>query len=97
MILDLIQEYLPEGWCITHIISLEPEWQVNAKDDEHVVVATGDSIDEALGNACDKIANHQYHGRLFELERMYREPAQIPFNLALALGIRKPQIITRRR
>lgn len=61
---------LAPGWTLTHIINLEPDWQVNLKNDEHVVVATGATIDEALAAADHKIANHDYVGILINVFAM---------------------------
>lgn len=69
-----IQELLPEDWGLSNLVWLNLEWQVNVTNGEYVVVATGDSISNALDNAHRKIESGEFIGRLFWLERTYREP-----------------------
>lgn len=89
---------LAPGWTLTHIINLEPDWQVNLKDDEHVVVATGVTIEEALSNADRKIANHDYVGIRISVfafrDKTEANPAAR--NLLESLGLAKPKTIVRR-
>jgi hypothetical protein len=62
----VIAECLPSGWNLTHLIFLDPDWQVNLCDGEHVVVATGASPGLAFAAAYAKSFDPaQYTGRLF--------------------------------
>jgi hypothetical protein len=101
--LDEINSYLPDGWSATTITCLDPEWQVIAKDDEHVVVATGENIELALAQAAYNIQNYIFVGRLFSLGRMsYHEddkpakPKLNPQRLLQSLGLVKDEPFTRR-
>ena len=67
-----IDNRLPLGWRFTHVINLTPDWQIIATDEEHVVCATGDTIEEACHEACKKIAAETFVGRLFSLEAKER-------------------------
>ncbi len=55
-----------EDWTISHLINLRPGWQVNLDDGQYVVVATGDTIDEALEAAADKIDCGRFAGEKFK-------------------------------
>jgi len=96
----MIADYLtlPSGWLLTHIINLDPGWQVNTKDDEYVVVATGDSIEAAMNNALQKITQHQYTGPIFRLASTKQlELAFDGKNLLSALGLTRPSAPIKRR
>ena len=88
---------LPEGWHLTHLIHLDPEWQVIAKDDEHIAVATGESPLIAIMNIQDRIdAGGPWAGRLFHLSRL-AEPAQAAAKSLLeSLGLVGPPVKRRR-
>ena len=58
---------LPEGFSVTHLISLDPDWQANLRNDEHVAIGTGATPEEAIAAAAAKIEQGQFAGRLFDL------------------------------
>lgn len=90
---------MPEGWILTHIINLDPGWQVNTKDDEHVVVATGETIEEAIIGASIKIAYGDYNGTLFHVASI-RSPEfnfDSPRALLAKLGLTRPSAPIKRR
>lgn len=96
---DDILALLPEDWRISNLINLDPNWQINATDGEHVVVATGAEIESACALACYKISIGDFAGRLFYLERM--KAAEAPTaegkSLLQALGFKpKAQPVLRR-
>jgi len=95
--LDELENLIPACWSLTCLTFLDPEWQAIIKDDEHVAVATGESIEEALCNVATKAINHEYVGRLFSLGRAYHEPRPEGQSLLQSLGLAKPkQPLTRR-
>lgn len=97
--LDNLNSFLPTGWRLTCLTCLDPEWQAIATDDEHVALATGESIEMALENTAAKIQSYEFVGRLFSLGRMYREPTKPKLNpqaLLQSLGLAKSQPFTRR-
>lgn len=57
---------LPHDWIVTHIIFLDPDWQVNAMDTEYAIITTGMSIEDALTSVRDRIAIGQYNGRVHD-------------------------------
>ena len=76
---------LPEGFSLTHLISLDPDWQANLRDDEHVAVGTGASPEDAIAAASQKALEGNFVGRLFHL---HYEPSKVPIALSLAsLGL----------
>jgi hypothetical protein len=82
---------VPSGWRITHMILLDPDWQVIIQDGEHVVVATGDSIEEAVDVAIEKSHYGHYNGRLFELKDLIKDP--IPkFDIMSIVSARLPKL-----
>lgn len=89
-----LHSHLPEGWVLSNLIYLDPEWQVNIRDDEGVIVATGASIEESLHNATVKAYEGTYVGRF------KYDPAPNTHrvtNLAERLGfVPKPTTINRR-
>lgn len=56
---------LDDGWSVTHIIHLDPCWQINAKDDHYLAFATGETIEEALINLRRKILEEDFSGLRF--------------------------------
>jgi hypothetical protein len=68
---------LPEGWNVAHIISLNPGWQVALRDDEHIVIATGDTAFEASYNAVYKIYDQNYFGRLYTSQDFFNPPPNL--------------------
>ena len=97
--LEELENLLPFSWSLTCLTFLDPEWQVIIKDDEHVALATGETIEDALTNAASKALNHIYVGRLFSLGRAYHEPTEPASakSLLQSLGLAKPeQPLTRR-
>lgn len=97
MILDQLNNRLEQGWFITCLTYLDPEWQAIARDDEHVVTATGADIESAIDAANHKILTCRYIGRLFALGPRYiddstAEPAAVSaLDLAALLGFNKPK------
>lgn len=66
-----LNSLLPDDWYISNIINLNHStWQINASDGEHVVVASGDEIEDACDLACYKIGIGDFAGRLFSLGRL---------------------------
>ena len=69
---DLLNDlltFLPEDWSLANLINLEPGWEVIIKDDEHVAVGTGDTVEEALESASSKAFNGEFLGRLITAPR----------------------------
>lgn len=96
---DDILALLPEDWRISNIINLDPNWQINATNGEHVVIATGTEIEDACALACHKIEIGDFAGRLFYLERMKaaESPTAESKSLLQALGFKpKTQPVLRR-
>ena len=94
-----IQNRLQSDWHMTHIIRLgEASWQVNISDGEHVAVATGSCIEEALMNAQVKANEGDFVGRLFHLAPLRSPEAQASGNALLAsLGLGKAKLPIKRR
>lgn len=90
---DQIHSCLPKGWALSNLIFLDPDWQVNIADDEGVVVATGDFIEEALTNAQAKALEGKYVGK-FKIERAIGLSPLT--NLAERLGLVTRPTIARR-
>lgn len=89
-ILPLIQSSLPEDWTLSNLINLSPGWQANICDGEYVIVATGDTIEDALANAANKtLDSRNYLGRLFSLPRIDDTPPKV--DLSVLLGLAKPK------
>lgn len=60
-----LNDHLPIGWRFTICLCLaDDDWQINATNDEYVVVATGLTIEDALAQASTKIHEEKYAGRL---------------------------------
>ena len=79
---------LPPGFALTHLISLDPDWQANLRSEEHVAVGTGASPEDAIAAASQKALEGNFVGRLFHL---HYEPSEVPITLSLtSLGLRKP-------
>ena len=74
---------LPDGWQVTHIISLDPEWQVNLRSEDHVAIGTGDTILEAISNASHKAMNEEFSSQLFHLSHFLPKAPTAP-SLTLA-------------
>lgn len=85
--LSYLNSKLQDGWVFTHLILLEPDWQVILKNNEHVVVATGDSPSAAFVSALWKIEHEQWAGRLFHLKRMGEPLHQAGKSLLASLGL----------
>ncbi len=75
-LLEYMQSHIPEHWFISNLINLEPEWQANICDGEHVAVGTGATPEEALLMAGTKAEEGVYIGRLASLERLYAHEAK---------------------
>ena len=86
---------LPAGFEVTHLISLDPDWQANLRDDEHVAVGTGATPEAAIASAVLKAESGQFVGRLFHLPYSNNQPEQ---GLTLAaLGLAQTKPIPRRK
>lgn len=90
-----LQSSLPEGWKLTHLILLDPEWQCNITDDEYVAIGTGESLESAITSAAQKALDGQTVGRLLSLGRLRTAE---PSDLFSALGFKRPAptVVTRR-
>lgn len=88
-----IHSHLPEGWTLSNLIFLDPNWQANIADGEGVVVATGETIEESLTNAKVKAYEGKYVGK-FKFEHADNSPTYS--NLAERLGL-IPKTTIRRR
>lgn len=96
---DDLNALLPEDWHISNLINLAPNWQINATNGEHVVIATGNEIESACDLACYKIEIGDFVGRLFSLGRLRHAEASAPepSSLLQALGFKpKAQLVLRR-
>jgi hypothetical protein len=80
---------VPHGWRITHMILLDPDWQVIIQDGEHVVVATGDDIEHAIDVAIEKVECGHYNGRLFHLKPLDPLPK---FDIMSIISARLPKL-----
>lgn len=89
---------LPEGWRVSNLISLDPEWQANISDGEWVAVGTGESMEEAISAAGAKALDGKFSGRLFDLGAPRAiEPTEAQSLLAtLGLRLTIPTPIKRR-
>lgn len=92
MMEEALDAYLPDGWSIANIINLRPGWQANICDGTNIVIGSGETIDEAIANACDRTIDEACHRRLFSIPLPPPKPG-----LAARLGFSAPQPrITRR-
>lgn len=94
------QACLIEGWYLTHAIRLgEADWQVNITDDEHVCVATGETIEYALIAAQAKALEGKFVGQLFHLSSKFigEKSLQAGRSLLASLGLTKPPSPIKRR
>ena len=87
---------LPEGFFVTHLISLDPDWQANLRNDEHVAVGTGATPEEAIAAAAAKVELDQFVGRLFHLPYSRRHQPEQGLTLA-ALGLAQTKPLLRRK
>lgn len=91
-VLTILNSTIPSGWAISHIMCIDPEWQVNLRSEEHIAVATGETIEEAIANTVIKIANHKYDTK-FSV-RSVRMPEQ-PSILTLLNLKPQPKVLRR--
>ena len=80
-----------------HLIHLDPEWQCNTTDDEHVAVGTGETVEAAIDRAAFKALNEQFTGRLFSRELIDRGERVSIVDLRGLLGIKRQPVIVNRR
>jgi hypothetical protein len=80
----------PADWMLTHLIFLDPEWQVNLRSEEAVIVATGYTPAEAMNEAIERIGTRWEKPR-FCAPRL----TTMAKNLLQELGLSKPQRIRR--
>ena len=76
----------PAGWSLRHLISLDPGWQVSVSDEEYVVLATGETIEEAFLAVAERIAGGDYFRW-----RIYLPPAEPVYDLASRLGLTRQE------
>ena len=69
---DALAVFMPDDWHVTNLSNLEPDWQVICTDDDHIVIATGDSITLALEEARRRIAEGTFN------KVAYKPEAHIP-------------------
>ena len=83
---------IPEGFQLTHLILLDPDWQANLRYEDHVAIGTGETHQAAIDNAVAKAHLGQFAGSLFHLQRFFTEAAEtMQHSLSLtSLGLRKP-------
>jgi hypothetical protein len=94
-----LNDHLPISWRFTLVLCLaDDDWQVNATNDEYVVVATGASIEDALMAASEKIHQEKYAGRLNWLANKEAETDRVPKgSISLSsLGLAGPPLKLRR-
>lgn len=98
-----LNDHLPIGWRFTLVLCLaDDDWQINATNDEYVVVATGSSIEDALAQASIKIHEEKYAGRLNWLSYKYETDkdklGKAIVNISLSsLGLSQPLKLPRPR
>lgn len=85
----------PEGWALHNLVNLEPGWQVNLCDGEHIAIGTGDTPDDAMIAAECKIDCGEFVGRLHGLVRAREDKA--PSSLLQSLGLLKQREPINRR
>ena len=86
---------LPPGFELTHLISLDPDWQANLRSEEHVAIGTGETPLAAITAASHKAEAGQFIGRLFHL---HYEPSEVSIPLSLAsLGLRQSKPMKKRK
>lgn len=67
----LLNAFPLEGWQVSNVVRLtEDSWQVNITNEEHLVLATGDTIEAAFDKANDKASRGEYYGRLITAARI---------------------------
>lgn len=76
MIIEL-PHYWPHGWSLAHIIHLDPGWQVAVRDDEHICIATGDTIHQACKLAIEKAIAGDHFGRLYTPQDFSNPPPNL--------------------
>lgn len=89
---------LPEDWFLTHLIFLDPEWQVNLSDPHYAVVATGDSPEDAILAAVEKIYREDWVGfHIFKGVFKHTSKPKLEFGLLAHLGLETPKQPIKRR
>jgi hypothetical protein len=94
-----INDHLPISWRFTLVLCFaDDDWQVNATNDEYVVIATGASIEDALMAASEKIHLEKYAGRLNWLVNKAIETDKVSKGLIslASLGLAGPPLKLRR-
>jgi hypothetical protein len=96
-----ISATLPEGFAVTHLIHLDPCWQVILASEDHIVTATGETIEDAFAYAAQKVDEGKYNDRfsLYNpqlLERTSEFDTPLPLTLA-DLGLAQAKPIARRK
>ena|ERR1700686_1993464 len=93
-----LNSLLPDGWRVTHIIDLEPGWQVSLFDGEWIVVANDDSIETALNAAIIKTYDETaYTGRWAGLAALRAIEPPRDNSLLSRLGLLRAQAPIKRR
>lgn len=85
---------LPNGWSLAAIIYLDPEWQVNLRDDTHVACGTGDTPGEACEAAIHKVFDNVFVGVIYH--RVDDKPQLDHADILRSLGVSKPAPMKRR-
>lgn len=80
----------PPGWSLTHLIWLDPDWQVNICDGEHVAIGTGDTPYDAIISASSKAEDGAFAGRLAWLDKKLYEPT-VGLDVLATLGLTPPK------
>jgi len=94
---EALNSNLPDDWQVTNLSELgDRDWQVICSDEVHVVIATGDTIEDAILHAAARIFDGVYAGTLFgAAKRDEFEDKKIP--LLSLLGLEKPKQTFNRR
>ncbi len=86
-----------EGWWLTHLILLDPEWQANIADEHYVAIGTGNTPEEAIEAANLKVVTGNIKAKFALIDPSLVATRLNIDNLALALGLNTSEPIKRRR
>lgn len=82
---------LPEGWVLTHLILLDPEWQANLRDEDSIATATGDTPEVAIALASSRAERGEVKPRYVS-----RSAPALVFGLMAKLGLVEEKIKRRK-
>lgn len=85
---------LPKGWNLAAIINLGEEWQVNLRDDTHIVVGTGLTPWAACEAATWKVFDNVFVGVIYH--RVDDKPQLDHEDILRSLGVSRPAPMVRR-